>query len=150
MQLSDSAVIAVIGAGQMGSGIALVCAQAGYTVLLSDAAIERAQAGKAGISAQLTRQVDKGKLDAAAREAVLARIELATAEAAYPRCDLMIEAASENRELKLAIFAQADALARPEAILASNTSSLSITALAGHTARAERVVGMHFMNPAPV
>jgi 3-hydroxybutyryl-CoA dehydrogenase len=150
MQLSDSALISVVGAGQMGAGIAQVCAQGGYTVLLVDSAIERAQAGKAGIEKQLTRLCDKGKLDAAQRDAMLRRIEVSTAELAYARADLVIEAASENRELKFAIFEQADSLAKPEAILASNTSSISITLLAARTKRAERVIGMHFMNPVPV
>ena len=150
MQLSDSAVISVVGAGQMGAGIAQVCAQSGYAVLLVDAAIERAQAGKASIEKQLTRLCEKGKLDAAQRDAILHRIEVSSAELAYPRADLVIEAASENRELKLAIFEQADALARPGAILASNTSSISITLLGARTKRAEQVVGMHFMNPVPV
>jgi 3-hydroxybutyryl-CoA dehydrogenase len=150
MQLSDNAVISVVGAGQMGAGIAQVCAQGGYTVLLVDAASERAQAGKAGIEKQLTRLCDKGKLDATQRDAILTRVEVSSAELAYPRSDLVIEAASESRELKFAIFEQADALTRPGTILASNTSSISITLLAARTKRAERVVGMHFMNPVPV
>ncbi|HEX7454159.1 MAG TPA: 3-hydroxyacyl-CoA dehydrogenase NAD-binding domain-containing protein [Polyangiaceae bacterium] len=150
MHLSENSVICVVGAGQMGAGIAQVCAQGGYTVLLVDAAIERAQAGKAGIQKQLTRLCDKGKLDTAQRDAILQRIEVSTAELAYPRSDLMIEAASENRELKFAIFEQADALCKPGTILASNTSSISITLLAARTKRAERVIGMHFMNPVPV
>ncbi|MEP7053076.1 MAG: 3-hydroxyacyl-CoA dehydrogenase NAD-binding domain-containing protein [Pseudomonadota bacterium] len=150
MQLSDNATICVIGAGQMGAGIAQVCAQAGYTVLLVDAALERAAAGKAGIEKQLNRLLEKGKLDAAGRAAILARIEPAGAEQAYPHADLVIEAASENRELKFAIFEQADALTKPTALLASNTSSISITALAARTKRPERVIGMHFMNPVPI
>ncbi len=150
MQLSDQAVVAVVGAGQMGSGIAQVLAQFGYSVLLSDVSIERAQGGKHGIEKTLARLVDKGKLETTLRDSTLGRITPSTAEAAYPRCDLMIEAASENRELKLEIFARADALARPHVILASNTSSISITALAGHTKRPARVIGMHFMNPVPV
>jgi 3-hydroxybutyryl-CoA dehydrogenase len=150
MHLSENSVICVVGAGQMGAGIAQVCAQGGYVVVLVDAAIERAQAGKAGIEKQLTRLCDKGKLEAAQRDAILRRIEVSTAELAYPRSDLMIEAASENRELKFAIFEQADALCKPGAILASNTSSISITLLAARTKRAERVIGMHFMNPVPV
>jgi 3-hydroxybutyryl-CoA dehydrogenase len=150
MQLSDSAVISVVGAGQMGAGIAQVCAQGGYTVLLVDSTLERAQAGKAGIDKQLTRLVEKGKVDPLQRDQTLARLEVSRAELAYPRSDLVIEAASENRELKVAIFKEADQLAKPSAILASNTSSISITLLAGQTKRPERVVGMHFMNPVPV
>ena len=150
MQLPDNAAICVVGAGQMGAGIAQVCAQGGYTVLLVDAALERAASGKAGVEKQLTRLVDKGKLSAAERGATLGRIEVTSAESAYPRAELVIEAASENRELKFAIFEQADALAKPSALLASNTSSISITALAARTQRPERVIGMHFMNPVPV
>ncbi|HEY4104619.1 MAG TPA: 3-hydroxyacyl-CoA dehydrogenase NAD-binding domain-containing protein, partial [Polyangiaceae bacterium] len=150
MQLSDHAVVGVVGAGQMGAGIAQVLAQFGYTVLLADVSLERAQAGKFAIERALTRLVDKGKLEAALRDSALSRITPSNAPAAYPRCDLVIEAATENRELKLEIFKDADALTRPHVILASNTSSLSITALAGHTKKPERVIGMHFMNPVPL
>lgn len=134
----------------MGAGIAQVCAQAGYPVLLVDAVLERAMAGKAGIDKQLTRLLEKGKLDADQRTAALGRIETSTAEQAYPRAHLVIEAVSEDRELKFAIFEQACALAKPSALLASNTSSISITALAAHTRRPQQVIGMHFMNPVPV
>ena len=150
MQLSEISVIAVVGAGQMGAGIAQVCAQRGYRVLLADAALERAKSAKLGIDKQLGRLRDKGKLSAAECELTSARIEATSAELAYPLADLVIEAASENRELKLALFEQADASSKPQAILASNTSSISITLLAGRTKRPDRVVGMHFMNPVPV
>ena len=150
MQLSEIGTIAVVGAGQMGAGIAQVCAQRGYRVLLADAALERAQSAKAAITKQLGRLQSKGKLTAADCELASARIETTTAGLAYPQADLVIEAATENRELKLALFEQAAALTRPHAILASNTSSVSITLLAGRTRRAERVIGMHFMNPVPV
>jgi len=150
MQLSEIGVIAVVGAGQMGAGIAQVCAQGGYRVLLADAALERAESAKLGIDKQLDRLQKKGKLTPDECAAASARIEASTAEFAYPQADLVIEAATENRELKLALFEQADAALKPHAILASNTSSLSITLLAGHTKRADRVIGMHFMNPVPV
>ncbi len=150
MQLSDNAVVSVLGAGQMGAGIAQLCAQFGYRVLLADVSVERAEAGKAGIEKALTRQVDKGKLEPTLRDSALARITPVHADAAYPRCDLMIEAATENRALKLGIFERADALCKPGVILASNTSSISITALGGRTKRPERVIGMHFMNPVPL
>jgi 3-hydroxybutyryl-CoA dehydrogenase len=150
MVLSDNARVCVVGAGQMGAGIAQVCAQFGYSVLLTDISVERALAGKAGIEKALGRLVDKGKLESGLRDSVLSRITPLNADAAYPHADLLIEAATENRELKLAIFKQADALAKPGVILASNTSSISITALAGQTQRPERVIGMHFMNPVPV
>lgn len=150
MQLSEIGVIAVVGAGQMGAGIAQVCAQRGYRVLLADAALERAESAKAGIAKQLSRLREKGKLTASDCELANARIEASTAELAYPQADLVIEAATENRELKLALFEQADALTKPQAILASNTSSVSLTLLAGRTKRATQVVGMHFMNPVPL
>jgi 3-hydroxybutyryl-CoA dehydrogenase len=150
MQLSDSAVITVLGAGQMGAGIAQVCAQSGFRVLLADTALDRAERAKTGIERELTRLVGKGKLDAGQRDAALSLIQATTAELAYPRSDLVIEAATENRELKLLLFKQADALSKPGAILASNTSSISITLLGSQTARPERVIGMHFMNPVPV
>jgi 3-hydroxybutyryl-CoA dehydrogenase len=150
MQLLDNAVVSVVGAGQMGAGIAQVLAQFGYSVLLADVSVARAETGKAGIARALARLVDKGKLEPLLSQSALARITPISAESSYPRCDLMIEAASENRELKFSIFKQADALCRAGVILASNTSSLSITALAGQTRRPERVIGMHFMNPVPV
>jgi len=150
MPLLDNAVVSVVGAGQMGAGIAQVLAQFGYSVLLADLSIARAEAGKAGIARALARLVDKGKLEPLLSQSALGRITPISAENSYPRCDLMIEAASENRELKFSLFKQADVLCRPGVILASNTSSISITALAGQTRRPERVIGMHFMNPVPV
>ena len=150
MLLSEIGVVAVVGAGQMGAGIAQVCAQHGYRVLLADASVERAESAKLGIDKQLARLRDKGKLAESDCDLVSSRIEVTSAEGAFPLADLVIEAATENRELKLALFEQADALAKPHAILASNTSSISITLLAGRTKRADRVIGMHFMNPVPV
>jgi 3-hydroxybutyryl-CoA dehydrogenase len=150
MELSEGAAVSVVGAGQMGAGIAQVLAQFGFAVLLADVSLERARAGIAGIEKALTRLVEKGKLEPLLRDSALARITPMSAEHSYPRCDLLIEAASENRELKLALFKQADALCKPGVILASNTSSISITALAGQTKRPERVIGMHFMNPVPL
>jgi 3-hydroxybutyryl-CoA dehydrogenase len=150
MPLSEIGAIAVLGAGQMGAGIAQVCAQSGYRVLLADAALERAESAKLGIEKQLGRLRDKGKLTTSECELVGSRIDATISERAFPLADLVIEAATENRELKLALFEQADALAKPHAILASNTSSISITLLAGRTKRPDRVIGMHFMNPVPV
>lgn len=150
MQLRDDAVITVLGAGQMGAGIAQVCAQGGYRVLLVDATPERAESARAEIAQKLGRLCDKGKLAPDERDRVVARIEPSRPALAYPRSDLVIEAATENRDLKLALFKEADDLSPPSAILASNTSSISITLLAGQTKRADRVVGMHFMNPVPV
>ena len=140
MQLSEIGAITVLGAGQMGAGIAQVCAQKGYRVLLTDVALERAKSAKMAIEKQLARLRDKGKLSAAECDLASARIEATTPDLAYPQADLVIEAASENRELKLALFEQADALSKPHAIFASNTSSVSITLLAGRTKRADRVI----------
>jgi 3-hydroxybutyryl-CoA dehydrogenase len=142
--------VVVIGAGQMGNGIAHVFAQAGFPVTMVDVSSEALARGRATIEKNLTRQVDKGKLDAAARDAVLGRIDVSTELAAASSCALVVEAASENTVLKFKLFADLDAIAPPDAILASNTSSISITEIAAHTKRPDRVIGMHFMNPVPV
>jgi 3-hydroxybutyryl-CoA dehydrogenase len=142
--------VVVIGAGQMGNGIAHVFAQAGFPVTMVDVSSEALARGRATIEKNLTRQVDKGKLDAAARDAVLGRIDVSTELAAASNCALVVEAASENTVLKFKLFADLDAIAPPDAILASNTSSISITEIAAHTKRPDRVIGMHFMNPVPV
>lgn len=142
--------IGVLGAGQMGAGIAQVAAQAGYAVLLADVSQERADAGKAGIAKQLGKQVEKGKLAADVRDAILARITPVVGAAGLAPGDFLIEAATENIELKKKLFAELDRAARPGVILATNTSSISITLIAAVTSRPERVVGMHFMNPVPV
>jgi 3-hydroxybutyryl-CoA dehydrogenase len=141
--------IAVIGAGQMGAGIAQVAAQSGHDVLLNDRSKDLFDRGVAGIAKQLARSVEKARITGEERDAVLARITFAPAIEDL-EVDIAIEAATENLELKLGIF-RALAKATPErAILASNTSSISITTLGAATGRAERVVGMHFMNPVPV
>lgn len=141
--------IAVIGAGQMGAGIAQVAAQSGHAVLLHDRSAELIARGIAGIEKNLARAVEKGRLDAAGRDAVLARIERTPAIEKLD-CDLAIEAATEALEIKLELFRRLDAATPANAILASNTSSISITMLGAATKRAERVIGMHFMNPVPV
>lgn len=142
--------IGVIGAGQMGGGIAQVAAASGHAVLLSDASVELAQKGKDKIGKALARLVEKGKIDGAARDALLDRITPVGSPADFGPVDLAVEAATENLELKLKIFQTADQAMRPGAILASNTSSISITKLAAATSRPELVVGMHFMNPVPL
>jgi 3-hydroxybutyryl-CoA dehydrogenase len=142
--------IGVLGAGQMGAGIAQVAAQTGYTVLLADVSQERADAGKAGIVKQLGRLVEKGKLTAEARDEIAARITAVVGAAGLAPADLLIEAATENIELKKKLFRELDQAARPGAILASNTSSISITLLAAATSRPDQVIGMHFMNPVPL
>ncbi|EFH09470.1 3-hydroxybutyryl-CoA dehydrogenase [Pseudoroseomonas cervicalis] len=148
--MADIQSVGVIGAGQMGNGIAHVAALAGLPVVLVDvnpAALEKALAT---IAKNMDRQVAKGGLDAAAKDAALGRITTGTEMAALDACDIVIEAATEREETKLAIFKSVSALLKPEAILASNTSSIPITRLAAATDRPERFIGMHFMNPVPV
>ena len=142
--------VGVIGAGQMGAGIAQVSAQAGYRVLLSDVSRERAEAGKAGIAKALDRLVTKEKIDAAARDAALALIEPVESVAAMGDCALVIEAATEREEIKRAIFADVGKVLGADAILASNTSSIPITRLAQSSPDPARFVGVHFFNPVPV
>ena len=142
--------IGVIGAGQMGAGIAQVSAQAGYRVLLADVGLERAEAGKAGIAKQLDRLVAKEKIDGAARDAALALIEPVAGPAAMAECGLVIEAATEREEIKRKIFAEVGAVLGAEAVLASNTSSIPITRLAQAAPDPARFVGVHFFNPVPV
>jgi 3-hydroxybutyryl-CoA dehydrogenase len=142
--------IAVIGAGQMGNGIAHVFAQTGFPVVMIDVAQAALDRGRATIEKNLDRQVKKGTIDEAAKGTTLARLETATSLDAAKDADLVIEAATENVDLKYRIFRDLDALAGPAAILATNTSSISITEIAAQTRRPEQVVGMHFMNPVPV
>jgi 3-hydroxybutyryl-CoA dehydrogenase len=149
-QETDMRAIGVIGAGQMGAGIAQVSAAAGYRVVLSDVSVERAEAGKAGIAKQLARAVEKEKIDASTREATLARIETVGDVAAMAHCGLVIEAATEREEIKRAIFGQVGAVLGPDAILASNTSSIPITRLAQSSPDPQRFIGVHFFNPVPV
>jgi len=140
----------VIGAGQMGRGIAQVAAATGFEVKLSDVSREVAEGGKERIAKQLARQVDKGRITADERDALLERVHPVGDVGEFSSVDIAIEAATENVELKLKIFRAADAALAEGAILASNTSSISITKLAAATSRPERVIGMHFMNPVPV
>jgi 3-hydroxybutyryl-CoA dehydrogenase len=142
--------IGVLGAGQMGGGIAQVAASRGLKVLLADIDRAAAEAGKVKIGKALGRLVEKGKLAAEERDAVLARIEPVDSVAAFASVDLAVEAATENIELKKKLMIGLDAACKPGAILATNTSSISITLLAATTKRPEQVVGMHFMNPVPV
>jgi len=142
--------IAVIGAGTMGSGIAHVCALAGLRATLVDADPVALERGTATIARNLDRQAGKGRITAADRDRALALIEPEDSLAAAAGADLVIEAVPEVAELKGRIFSELDAVAPPHAILASNTSSISITAIAARTARPEQVIGMHFMNPVPV
>lgn len=142
--------IGVVGAGQMGAGIAQTAAQAGIRVLLNDVTRERAEAGKAGIKKALDKLVEKGKIPAADATAALEKIQPVAGFDSLKEADFLVEAATEKVELKYEIFRQLDAVARPGVILATNTSSISITAIAAQTKRPQDVVGMHFMNPVPV
>ncbi|MCA9682841.1 MAG: 3-hydroxybutyryl-CoA dehydrogenase [Myxococcales bacterium] len=142
--------IGVLGAGQMGAGIAQVAAQAGYDVLLADVNRERAEAGKAGIAKFMGKAVEKGKLSAEDMQAALDRITCVDGLAGLAPAHMAIEAASENIDLKKKLFCQLDEILGPDAILASNTSSISITVLSAVTRRPHKVVGMHFMNPVPI
>ena len=142
--------IGVVGAGTMGNGIAQAFAQAGFEVVMSDvaqAALDRAMKTIAG---SYDRLIKKEKMTAEQKAAALARIQTATELAALKDADLVIEAATENLELKLKIFRQLDELAKADAVIASNTSSISITKLAASTKRADKVIGMHFFNPVPL
>ena len=142
--------LGVVGAGQMGQGIAQVAAQAGLDVTIVDAAPDFAGQGIARIRKQLDRLVEKGKLDAAARDQTIGRLHAGGGHGDLVQCDAVIEAAPEREELKLAIFKSLGSACKDEAILASNTSSISITKLASASGRPDRVIGMHFMNPVPI
>ena len=140
----------IIGAGQMGLGIAQLAAQTGHDVIILDATLELAQKGRDRLGKSLDRLVEKGKLEAAQRDALLERVRPAKDVSDLAAADVVVEAATENLEVKLRLFSAADKAMKPGAILASNTSSISITKLAGATSRPELVAGMHFMNPVPV
>jgi 3-hydroxybutyryl-CoA dehydrogenase len=142
--------IGVVGSGQMGGGIAQVAAQSGYSVTLADITLAAATAGKQKIEKGLSKLVEKGKLEAAKSAEILGRITPVGELAGLADCDVVIEAATENVELKKQLFAKLDAACQKASILATNTSSISITTIAAQTKRPERVVGMHFMNPVPV
>ena len=142
--------IAVLGAGQMGNGIAHVFAQSGFDVTMIDISSDALAKGRSTIASNLDRQIKKGSLPAHEKDAILGRIQTATSTEAVSDASIVIEAVTENRDLKFKIFTDLDQRAKPGAILASNTSSISITDIAARTRRPELVVGMHFMNPVPV
>ena len=148
--MAEIKTVGVIGAGQMGAGIAHVCAVAGYDVLLNDIAPERIEAGVALVRKGLSRLVAKGAMAQGDMDAALARVQSAPGPAEVGAADLIIEAAVENEEIKKSIFRALGPHLGPDTILASNTSSISITRLASTTDRPERFIGLHFMNPAPV
>ncbi|WP_126428944.1 3-hydroxybutyryl-CoA dehydrogenase [Brevibacillus marinus] len=140
----------VVGAGQMGSGIAQVAAQTGIEVLLHDVKQEWVERGLAVIARNLSRSVEKNKLTEAEKQSILARIHPTTELVAAKEADFVVEAVTENLQVKTELFAKLDAICPAHTVLASNTSSLPITELAAVTKRPEKVIGMHFMNPVPV
>jgi len=146
----DIKTVGVIGAGQMGSGIAHVCACAGFEVRLNDVSEDRINAGLATVNGNMARQVAKGAISEERRQEALKRIKPALSYDAFGGCDLVIEAATENEDVKRKIFTALSPSLKPDALIATNTSSISITRLAAATDRPERFIGIHFMNPVPV
>lgn len=142
--------IGILGSGQMGGGIAQTAAQAGFGVLLADQSLEAAREGKSKIAGQLKKLVEKGKMNEPDSQKILGLIQPVASIQEFSDADLLIEAVSENPELKFKIFKQLDEVAKKDALLASNTSSISITEIAAKTKRPDQVAGMHFMNPVPV
>ena len=142
--------IGVVGAGQMGSGIAEVALNSGFNVLMRDVTMEAVQKGRLRIVTDFDRRVQKGKMTEAEKESTLQRLTTTIKLEDFGKCDFVIEAAVENISLKWEIFKKLDEVTRKEAILASNTSSISITRIASVTRRPDCVIGMHFFNPAPV
>jgi len=142
--------IGVIGAGQMGHGIAHICALAGYDVVLSDISEDALQQARTLMERNMSRQAKRGMIEEGAIAPALARIETTTGFDAFADCDFVIESATENEEVKRDILKQLCPVLKPEALLASNTSSISITRLAAATDRPEKFMGMHFMNPVPL
>ncbi|MGB0589962.1 MAG: 3-hydroxybutyryl-CoA dehydrogenase [Myxococcota bacterium] len=142
--------VGVLGAGQMGAGIAQVAAMSGYDVILTDISQAQLDRAQAGMEKSLSKLVSKERISAADKDAALARVMMGTAMSAHSASDIVIEAVTEHEPLKLKLLAELDAVLGSEAILASNTSSISITRLAATTSRAERFIGMHFMNPVPI
>jgi 3-hydroxybutyryl-CoA dehydrogenase len=150
MTLDAIRMIAVLGAGTMGNGIAHVFARSGYSVILRDVEPRFLETARDTIALNLAREEKKGKIQEGEKSRILGRIYTTTDMSEISRADFAIEAVPERLDLKLSVLREADKLLRPEVILASNTSSISITTLAAATGRAERFVGMHFMNPVPV
>ncbi|MFI5227797.1 MAG: 3-hydroxybutyryl-CoA dehydrogenase [Gemmatimonadales bacterium] len=142
--------VAVIGAGQMGNGIAHVFAQNGFDVAMIDLSADALERGKSTIASNLDRQIKKGTLQAPDKDAILGRIAVARSLDAAAGASLVVEAATENRDLKFKIFGELDAVADNGTVLATNTSSFSITEIGARTKRPAQVIGMHFMNPVPV
>ncbi len=143
-------IFGVIGAGQMGNGIAQVAAMAGLDVIMNDINDEFVQRGLKNITSILSKNVEKGKMTAEEKDIILGRIKTSTNLKDMAPCDYVVEAATENEPIKFQIFRDLDTICKPEAILASNTSSIPIGRIAAQTKRPDKVIGMHFMNPVPV
>ncbi len=141
---------AVVGAGQMGNGIAQVAAESGMSVLMTDVSMDLAEKGKEVIAKNLDRKVKKEKISESDKAEISGRVSVFDSLSALSSADFVVEAATEKEGLKLDIFKQADEVCRDEVVLATNTSSISITRIAAATSRPEKVIGMHFMNPVPV
>jgi len=150
MSIAQIQTVAVLGAGTMGNGIAHVFARAGYRVILRDVEQRFLERGLETVAKNLDREIKKGKLPETERANVLARISLVTDMSAIATADFVVEAVPEKIEIKRAVLAEADSVLGPDAIIASNTSSIAMTTLAAMTKRADRFVGMHFMNPVPM
>jgi len=150
MKAESVATFGVVGAGQMGNGIAQVAAVGGLQVIMSDISEEFVQKGLKSISANLERSVSKGRMTAEDKDAVIGRIRTTTRISDFAEADFMVEAATENQELKLKIFRDLDGICKQGITLATNTSSIPITRIASATRRPELVIGMHFMNPVPL
>jgi 3-hydroxybutyryl-CoA dehydrogenase len=148
--MADMKVVGVLGCGLMGSGIAQVSAQAGYQTIVREVSDPLLERGKSGIAKSLDKFVEKGKLSQADRDATLGRMSFTTKVSDLKPCDIVIEAVTEDLELKNALWKELDGLCAPETIFASNTSSLTIAAMAASTKRADKFVGLHFFNPVPL
>ncbi|HEU0253184.1 MAG TPA: 3-hydroxyacyl-CoA dehydrogenase NAD-binding domain-containing protein, partial [Pyrinomonadaceae bacterium] len=146
----ENRVIGVVGAGTMGNGIAQVAARAGYRVVMRDVNDEFLERGLKAIDKSLQRDVDKERLDTEGKQGIIGRIRTTTDFAALSEASFVVEAVTENLGVKTEVFKTLDQVTPPHAILASNTSSISITKLAAATKRPDKVIGMHFMNPVPV
>ncbi|MBI9077406.1 MAG: 3-hydroxybutyryl-CoA dehydrogenase [Desulfatibacillum sp.] len=146
----DVKTFGVVGSGQMGNGIAQVAATSGLNVIMSDISLDFAKKGLANIDKILSKNVDKGKITAADKDAILARITITDDLKDMAKADFVVEAATEREDLKFKVFRDLDAICGPDAILSTNTSSIPIGRIAAQTKRPEKVIGMHFMNPVPV
>ncbi|MCB0337497.1 MAG: 3-hydroxybutyryl-CoA dehydrogenase [Bdellovibrionales bacterium] len=148
--MTNIKVVGIVGAGQMGAGIAQVCAMSGYQVYLWDAASDSLEKGMNGIKAQLKKLVEKEKISQELADTTLSNLHTATALEDFKACDLAIEAIIENYEIKCELFKKLDSIMKPESLFGSNTSSISITRMAAATTRPEQFIGIHFMNPVPI